>query len=212
VRISVLGATGRTGRQIVEQALQAGHEVVAFARKPEALEMDHERLTVVQGDILDAERVSEAVGGAEAVISALGAQRDSPEAMLTRGMANVVAAMKEHGVRRLIALTGAGVRLESDPASLGRTIVLALQGLFSPSPLRDAQGAVEVIRASGLDWTVVRVTRLSDRPGTGRVHGGAPRLEPIRSIPRADVARFVLEQVTDERYLVQAPMVAPAPR
>ena len=58
MRISVLGATGRTGRQIVEQALQAGHEVVAFARKPEALEMDHERLTVVQGDILDAERVS----------------------------------------------------------------------------------------------------------------------------------------------------------
>ena len=58
--------------------------------------------------------------------------------------------------------------------------------------------ALSVIRASGLDWTVVRVTRLSDRPGTGRVHGGAPRLEPIRSIPRADVARFVLEQVTDE--------------
>ncbi len=212
MRISVLGATGRTGRQVVEQALKAGHEVVAFVRNPDAMGTQHERLAVVQGDILDAERVSEAVAGTDAVISALGPTRDSPEAMLTRGVANVVAAMKEHGVRRLIVLTGAGVRLESDPSSLGNSIMLGLLGLLVPCALRDAQGAVEVIRASGLDWTVVRVPRLSDGPMTGRVRSGTLRLGPSHSISRADVVAFVLQQLDDDRYVRQAPMVAPAGR
>ena len=212
MRISVLGASGRTGRQVVEQALEAGHEVVAFVRRPEALDALCERLTVVQGDVLDAERVSEAVAGADAVVSALGPRRDSPEAMLTRGMANVVAAMKEHGVRRLIVLTGAGVRLESDPTSPGRSIMLGLLGLLAPSALRDSQGAVEVIRASGLAWTVIRVPRLSDGRKTGRVRSGALRLGPGHAISRADVAAFVLEQLADDRFMQQAPMVAPAGR
>lgn len=207
MRITVLGAAGRTGRHLVEQALEAGHQVVAFVRDPGAMDVAHERLAVVGGDILDAERVSEAIAGADAVIGAVAATRGSPEAMLTRGMANVVAAMKEHGARRLILLTGAGVRFEDDPPSPGRGIMLGLLGLFASGELRDAQGGVEVVRASGLDWTVVRVSRLTDGPRTGNVRGGAPRTRPRQAISRADVAAFVLEQLEDDRYLRRAPMV-----
>lgn len=212
MRIVVLGATGRTGRQVVEQALQAGHEVVAYVRNPDGLAAQGEGLTVVQGDILDAVRVSEAVAGADAVISAVGSTPDSPEAMLTRGMANVVAAMKEHGVRRLIVVTRAGVRLENDPAGLGRRLMLGWLGIVAPHALRDAQGAVEVIRASGLDWTVVRAPRLSNGAGTGRVRSGALPLGPMHAVSRADLARFMLEQLGDDRYVRQAPMIAPASR
>jgi putative NADH-flavin reductase len=165
---------------------------------------------VVKGDILDAESVSETVRGADAVLSAVGATRSSPEAMLTRGMANVVAAMREHRVRRLIVLTGAGVRFESDPYSLGRSIMLGLLGLLAPGALRDAQGGVEVIRASGLDWTVVRAPKLSDSPATGRVRVGTLRLGPRQSISRADVAAFMLAQLDDDRYVHQAPMATSA--
>ena len=90
--------------------------------------------------------------------------------------------------------------------------MLGLLGLFAPGALRDAQGAVEVVRASGLDWTVVRVPRLSDGPKTGRVRGGNTPPGPQHAVSRADAAAFALEQLTDERYVQRAPMVATAGR
>ena len=108
MRLVVFGASGRTGRPLVRQALEAGHEVAAFVRDRSKLEIGHERLTVVEGDVKDYTRVREAISGVDAVLSALGHTKSSAKDVQTVGTENIVAAMKESGVQRLVSLTGGG--------------------------------------------------------------------------------------------------------
>src|SRR5512147_3139820 len=110
MRILIVGATGGTGRELVEQALERGHEVTAFARRPEAVAVRHERLRVARGDVMDAASVAAAVAGQEAVLSALGHKRWLyPTRILSQGTANVLDAMAKQGVRRFVCETSLGV-------------------------------------------------------------------------------------------------------
>lgn len=125
----VFGASGRTGRHLVRQALEEGHEVTAFVRDPARLGLDHARLRVVAGDVMDAARVEEAVADSEAVLSALGHTRTSAKDIQTVGTKNIVAAMHRHGVRRIVSLTGAGVRDPKDqPKLFDKAIVSCSNG------------------------------------------------------------------------------------
>jgi len=102
MQITVFGATGGTGRQIIEKALAAGHYVIAYVRNPSKLNINHEHLTVIQGELADEPLIESAVRGADAVISALGPRGDSKNKPITHGMRNIIAAVKKQGVRRLI--------------------------------------------------------------------------------------------------------------
>ena len=102
MRLTVFGATGEAGQQIIAQALAAGDRVVAYARNPAKLRVAHERLTVAQGELTDEAGIEQAVSGADAVISVLGPRGDSRDKPITRGTQNILAAMKKLGVRRLI--------------------------------------------------------------------------------------------------------------
>ena len=208
MKLTIFGATGRTGRYLVEQALAAGHEVTAFLRDPAKLAVQHERLRIAEGDIADAARVEEAVAGADAVVSALGPTKNSPPTMLTVGWQNILAAMRKHGVQRLVTLTGAGVSVPGDPPSLGRTVMLTLLKRIAPQILEDSQRSVDLIRSSDRDWTVVRAPRLKDGPRTGKYRSGTMQLGPRASISRGDVADFLLKQAGDRTYARQAPMVS----
>src|SRR5688572_18093218 len=108
MKIVVFGASGQTGRLLVEQALAAGHEVTALVRDPSKLAVRHERLRVLQGDVQDAGAVAGAVAGQDAVLSALGPAGPAFTSM-TLGARHILAAIEQHGVRRLVTLTGAGV-------------------------------------------------------------------------------------------------------
>src|SRR3954467_13548634 len=105
MKLVVFGSTGKSGQQVVEQALAAAHLVTAFARNPAAVTTRHPNLKVVQGDALDAARVAEAVAGQNAVLSAIGANRRSILTICTDATRNIIGAMQEHGVRRLIVLS-----------------------------------------------------------------------------------------------------------
>ena len=110
MRILVVGATGATGRAIVAQALARGHEVTALVRNPDRLEVRHEHLRVIQGNVLDPTAVDTAVAGQEAVVSALGHKRWMiPTRILSAGTGNILAAMQRHGVRRYIGMASLGV-------------------------------------------------------------------------------------------------------
>ena len=109
MKLTVFGASGRTGHLLVEQALQAGHEVTAFVRTPSKLGIKDARLAVVQGDVADVSQVRKAVARADVVLSVIGPARNSPPDMLSGAARNIVSAMQQEGVTRLIALTGAGV-------------------------------------------------------------------------------------------------------
>ncbi|MFO7678849.1 MAG: NAD(P)H-binding protein, partial [Chloroflexota bacterium] len=102
MKLTIFGATGGTGQELVRLALAEGHDVVAYVRTPAKLTVTHERLRVVQGEMSEAAKISQAVAGADAVLSALGPTSNKPERPLTQGMQHIVASMKEEGVRRLI--------------------------------------------------------------------------------------------------------------
>jgi putative NADH-flavin reductase len=131
VKITVFGATGRTGEPLVRQALDRGHEVVAFVRSPERLDVRDERLTVVAGDAYTGTGVTEAVDGADAVVSVLGQTGSGPDDLLTVAGDHIVDAMQSAGVDRFVTLVGAGVREEGESVSLTGRVMGTLLELFA---------------------------------------------------------------------------------
>ncbi|PSQ37630.1 NmrA family protein [Halobacteriales archaeon SW_12_71_31] len=166
MRVTVFGATGRTGRPLVEQAVERGHEVVAFARSPGDVE-PRDGVTVVEGDAYTGTGVSEAVADSDAVVSVLGQTGDGPDDLLTVAGDHVLGAMTKHGVDRFVTLVGAGVREPGESVSLSGRVMGTLLKLAARSVLDDAEDYVERVRATDLDWTVVRAPRLVDGEGTG---------------------------------------------
>jgi putative NADH-flavin reductase len=209
MRVAVFGATGRTGRLVVEQLREEGHEVVAFARDPsKILEGHDERLRVVRGDVLDAVAVEEAVEGADAVLVALGHTKTSTRDVQARGMENIVAAMRKHGVRRLVSLTGAGVRDPKDEPKVVDRAITGLLKLLQRDVLEDAERHAGILRDSDLDWTLVRAPRLVDGERTGEYRAGYIGKDSGTKVSRADVADFMVRQLDDDEYLHRAPIVS----
>jgi putative NADH-flavin reductase len=209
MKLVVFGASGRTGRPLVEQALAQGHDVTAYVRTPSKLaDLDgRPNLRLVQGDVYDAAKVAEAVAGQDAVLSALGPEKPAFDQMQT-GARYVLAAMKEHGVRRLVTLTGAGVPAPQDRPTLVNKAIAWLLKRINPEVLADAQAHVDLVRASDVDWTVVRVPRLVDGPHTGKVRVGWAGVGTGIRINRADAADFMLRQLSDTTHLRQMPMIS----
>jgi putative NADH-flavin reductase len=206
VRVTVLGASGRTGRELVRQALAAGHEVTAFARDRSRLDPAYEPAAVVEGDATDRAAVSRAVAGADAVVSGLGPERDGDPRFMPRAAEAVVAAMEQHGVRRLVWLTGAGVKDPGDPASPVRAAIRALMAIVSRAALRSSDEAYRIVTRSGLDWTVARVPRLKDGPGEGPVRLVEAPPGPVQ-VARADVAAWMLGALEDPATIGTSPFL-----
>lgn len=204
MKLIIFGATGRTGIHLVEQALAAGHDVVAFIRNPAKLDLRHDRLRVVQGELTDAVAVEDVVRGADAVLATLtpqivGGSKDMPVAAGTR---NIVAAMRTHGVRRLVFSWGPSILIPRSP--LMRALSRASYALLRLGPESTEVG--EAIRGSDRDWTTVVVTMPHDKPGTGtvRVRTASGSGDRVRlRIARTDLARFMLAQADDLRYAQQ---------
>jgi putative NADH-flavin reductase len=208
MQLTVFGATGKTGRHLVEQALARGHTVTALVRNPDKLARKHERLKLIQGDVRDAAKVSEAVAGADAVISVLGPTSNKPELAISQGIDNILAAMRQHGVRRLIQSAGAGVRDPKDTPTLVHAFFGGLVRVLSPNVFKDMEQVVEKVRHSDLDWTVVRVPMLTEDPATGRVREGYVGKAIGPRLSRADMADYLLRQLESQTYLRQAPAIS----
>jgi putative NADH-flavin reductase len=208
MRLTIFGASGKTGRHLVEQALAAGHHVTAYVRDPDKLDVTHNHLHVMQGDTQQKQGVQAAVAGADAVISVLGPSHNRPTYDISLATANLIDAMEDKRVRRLVVSTGAGVGDEHDRPGLVDRIITSLLRLSAGNVLRDMLRTAQAVRASDLDWTIVRVPRLTDDAPTGRTRAGylgngvGPRLA------RADMASFMLNQVADRQYLRQSPVVS----
>lgn len=207
MKVAIFGGTGKTGQHLVQQALAAGHEVIALARSPARMTVQHENLTVVQGDLLDSARVEQAIAQADAVLSVAGPADNQPTFTISRGMDHILAAMQRHGVRRLIISAGAGVRDPRDRPKLIDRFFGALLNIVSKNVVADMKQAVEKVRASDRDWTVVRVPMLTDQPAQGTLKAGyvgdiSPRLA------RADMAAFMLQQLESDTYVRKAPAIS----
>jgi putative NADH-flavin reductase len=209
MKIAIFGATGKVGRHLVDQGLERGDRVTAFVRDPSKLTTQrHERLKVVQGNVQNPKDVEQAVAGTDAVLSALGQTKTSSKDVLTEGIKNIVAAMTKHGVRRLVSVTGAGVRDPKDEPKLVDRVICSLLKLLQRDLLEDALGATRVIQESDLDLVIVRAPVLNEGEKKGEYRVGYVGKESGTRLSRADLAGFMLEQTTDDTYLRQAPMVS----
>ncbi len=208
MRIAVIGATGRTGRHIVTQALGHGDEVVAFARTPESVDLAHPRLEIVSGDVRDLDSLRAAVAGCDAVVSAIGAKPGGRVDLYSAGIANIMQAMAEHDVMRLAAISAAGTFARNDRnLTLGYRLLMraTFKGLYD-----DLERMETRIMASGMEWTIVRPSGLTDGPQTGEYRiglDGRP-LSAGSRVSRADVAGFVLKSLKVDTWLRRAVSIA----
>jgi putative NADH-flavin reductase len=209
MNITVFGASGRTGRLVVDEALAAGYSVTAFVRDPAKLNIQHDRLKFVQGDSANLAQVREAVKGADAVISALGPVKGSPKDLLVTAQRNIIEAMQQEGVRRYVTLTGAGVRDAQDQPKLVDHIFGFLLKMTAGDVLKDSEDGVNVVRSSDREWIVVRGPRLTDGAKTGKYRVGYVGAESGTQISRADLATFMVQQaVNGSSWVNKMPMVS----
>jgi putative NADH-flavin reductase len=205
MRLIIFGASGQTGRSLLQQALEQNHSVTGFVRQPGKVVNADSRIRIVEGNVQDYAAVSAAVPNHDAVVSALGVgtplQHDQA---VIEGVRNIIRAMQEHGIRRLIYLSFIGV-----PES--RSSVGVVLRYIAPIPLRheiaDHEAKEALIKASGLDWTIVRPPKLTGGPRTARYRSGEniTTWKPLPLLSRADVAHFILQELAAPVYLGRAP-------
>lgn len=204
MRIAVFGANGLTGRLLTGQALAAGHLVAAVTRQPDSFPLHHEQLEVVGVDVLDPVAVDTVVAGRDAVLSTLGVPAGKqPISTYSDGVANIVAAMKRHRVRRLAVVSSSGV--DPHPYSDGgflfnRVLLPYMTGVVGKTLYDDMRLMETLVRTSDLDWTIVRPGGLYHLPSATDytlVEGHADG----RFTARVDLAASMLALLGDDRYL-----------
>jgi putative NADH-flavin reductase len=211
MKLTIFGASGGTGKLLVEQALARGHDVTAFVRNSSKLGLNHPRLKIEIGQLSDKAIVDNAISGSDAVLSTLGPRmsggpKNSP---ITSGIQNIIAAMKVHNVRRLVISWGPSIPSPNDKLSLFFRVLFALIKVMASSALKESAGVDEALRSSDRDWTVVRVFAPNNGPKKGKVRlGYLGRGEVGMGISRADIAEFMLNQIEDTRYLRQSPVIS----
>lgn len=208
MQIVIFGASGQTGRQLVQQALARHHHVTAVVRRPEAFDLRHDRLTVVRGIFDDQPSITAAMQGHDAVLLAVGApQSRAPTTVHADSARSIIAAMETTGVRRLICVTSGGTNPQHDP-NLPFIFEQVFKRIYA-NIYRDQQAMERIVMASAVDWTIVRPAGLTNDPSTGRCRVAEAYALPGGSrTPRADLANFMLDQLDHSPYIRKAVALA----
>ena len=208
MKITVIGASGGVGSHAVGRALADGHWVRAAVRNPDNVKIQHGRLDVVACEARDPASVSAAVRGADAVLCTVGADSNASTTLYSTSAENILRAMTEHGVHRLVFLSNFGV-LDEQSTDWRSAALLFLVRRVIRDTLTDHRRALDVMRRCDLQWTAVRPMALTDAPSLGRYRVAMEGL-PARGwrIARADVAEFMLKQLHDDRYVRKVPALA----
>lgn len=208
MKLLIFGSTGSIGRQLVEQALEQGHTVTAFARNPAKLDIQHTNLKVVQGDVMDFTSVEQAVQGQDAVLCVLGSGGQRKGTIRSEGTRQIIQAMEKAGVRRLICQTTLGAG--DSWGNLNFFWKYIMFRAFLREVFADHQRQENEVKQSRLDWTIVRPGAFVDGNRTGHYRHGFPSTDKTvkLKISRADVADFLLQQLTNNSYLYKTPSVS----
>lgn len=201
-KIIVFGSTGKTGLEIVKNLLSEGHEVTAFVRDPSRLEINSENLKITTGDIFDREAVSGAVQNQDAVVVALGTGQSLGKSEIrSAGTANVIKAMMNKGIKRLLVISAMGVGESWNDLSLINRLFFAT---LLKNSRRDHEAQEQHIKATRLDWTIIRPSGLTDDPVTGIYGFGSSIRSGNSRIARADVAHLLHRILDDSSYFRKA--------
>jgi putative NADH-flavin reductase len=208
MKLLIFGSTGSIGRQLVEQALEQGHTVTAFARDPAKLDIGHANLKLAQGDVMDFASVEKAVQGQDAVLCVLGSGGKRKGTIRSEGTRQIIRAMEKAGVRRFICQTTLGAG--DSRGNLNFFWKYIMFGILLRDVFADHQKQENYVKQSHLDWIIVRPGAFVDGNRTGDYrHGflGTDKTLKLK-ISRADVADFILKQLANNSYLHKTPGVS----
>ena len=209
MRVIIFGATGGIGKWVLKHALEKGHEVTAYVRNPSKINVEHERLNVVKGEISDVETMTQALKGQEAVIWCVGVNMNDKLVKddELRGHENLLRAMKANGVRRLIDWATTSVKAEGDKLSLATVLPPLIASFRFPNGKRELRAIAELIKASDTDWTIVRFLGPTEKPATGKVKVSFGDRRINFFIPREDIAAFMVDQIESKEYIKRMPII-----
>ncbi len=201
MKLVIFGAGGKTGTLLTRQALNAGHEVTAYVRRPESVTVEDKHLKVVVGELSDAVKIREAVSGADVCISTLGGKSLTKRAIqFTQGIEHIVEAMEAENVNRIIYMSSVGAG--ESRFLMPQPVRFLIADVMLRVPLADHTTNEKRIARSSLTWTVVRPGGLTDGPLTDNLRHGFEKttIKGSTSVSRASVAAFILEQTTADTY------------
>lgn len=203
MRLTVIGSTGRIGRHVVTQAVEAGHYVKALTRSPERISEGPSGLRVVVGRLEDGDALREAIDGADAVISTIGPDANDPAQVeiLRGGMERTIAAMRAANVGRIINLSGAGISAPGERKPLLDRMASMIVRRVARYVVAAKQAEYDVLAASDLEWVAVRPALVTDGPLTGKYIAGPDALRPGARISRADVAHLMLAEAAQPSHI-----------
>jgi len=199
----VLGATGKTGREIVQQALKKNNVVTAYVRNPSKITVSNKNLQIIQGDLHDSEKLTQALQGQDAVISALGPKKLT-DTFMTPTTKVIIEAMKRAHVKRFIMLSSFAVHPDFKVPLPMKLIWPLMKSTFE-----DKKVAENLLRKTDLAWTIVYATRLTNGAHSTNYHvtQTLPKWILTASISRANVADFLIRCVTDTTMIHKMPII-----
>jgi putative NADH-flavin reductase len=207
MKLILFGASGATGHELVKQALEKGYQVTGFVRDPVKMKISHSKLELIVGDVANDHLVGDAINGKDAVFSTLGAA--SPfkyDQSVVIGISNIVNAMMKSGVNRLIYMSAINVKESRKQAGL---LIRVLAPLLLRLETAGHEAREKIIRASPLQWTLVRSAGLTNGMRTGIYRSGTDISANgiVATISRADVADFMMSQLNNDQYIRKMPLV-----
>ncbi len=210
MNITIFGGTGPAGILVIAKALEGGHHVTVFAMEPKKISTAHDNLTKLQGELSDRGKIDVAIVGADALISLLGPKRGSKELQISKGYSNIITAMHKYKVRRLIMVVSSSYSDPLDNCQFTVSCRMVMLKVLAPSKLKDILAIGELVRYSGLDWTIARVPMLRNTPPKGAIdigYVGDGKFD-FFDLSRADLANFMISQLTTAEYIHKAPAIS----
>ncbi|MCB0114829.1 MAG: SDR family oxidoreductase [Caldilineaceae bacterium] len=204
MKIAVFGATGGVGRAFTQQALAAGHTVTALVRDPARMDIEDAGLALVVGNVLDADAVAQTVTGADAVLCTLGNTPNNPDLVVSKGTAEIVKAMEAQGVRRLVVISSLGVGDSKDQVPFAFKMLMKT---VLRKAMQDKEAQEDLVRATDLDWTIIRPGGLNNDAASGDYTVGLDHSITAGMVSRADVAAFALQETLSPQYVGQTPAI-----
>ncbi len=212
MKVVLFGATGIVGRAILKEALKQGFDVVALTRDKNKITIDDSHLTVIEGDVTDPATVGELIAGADAVIQSLGIGgkgNGKPTTFVSQTNHLIMAQMKQAGVERLVVLSALGAG--NSIAFLPRIFTAFILPYFMKwyKVILDDKNRLEAdVKQSGLDWVIVRSAGINEKPAKGSITASLDGKGVKTTITAEDMAHFVVNQITDDTYLLQTPTIS----
>ena len=205
MQVTVFGASGRVGRQVVERLVKNNYQVVAFIHHNNPFS-DYPDVQIVSGSIADQAAVSKAIANSQAVISTLGSWGSPTKDIVSVGVQNITQAMGQQGISRLITLSGANAFYGLDRPTVIDKLTHTFLGIIAGKILRDGEKHLVILEATNLDWTCIRSPVMTKSTKSAyRLTNKIPSL--LASIPQAAAARAVVDQLQDKTHYHQAPVI-----